>query len=347
MTYVRQTASAGGARTMPECLVRHRELINDGLRAAVDRLPPAVRAVAGYHFGWRDADGEETAGNGGKAIRPAITLLAAEACGAEAERALVGAVAIELVHNFSLIHDDLMDGDRERRHRPTVWAVFGTGQAIVAGDALQALAQQLLLEEVHTRGRAAVELCEATAEMIEGQAQDLEFETRLDVTLDEGLRMSGLKTGALLACAGVLGPVLAGAGDAETAALRAYGLDLGIAFQAVDDVLGIWGEPEVTGKPMASDLRQRKKTLPILHALSSGGRLARELTDLLAGDEPTGDRLTDAVRLLDAAGSREWALDLATRYLADALAQLDGPAFCAGPAQDLREAALFIARRDF
>jgi geranylgeranyl diphosphate synthase type I len=348
MTDPQQAAHAGGAQTtMPECLQRHRTLVDDALHVAVDRLPPTVRSAAAYHFGWRDADGKPVESNGGKAIRPAITLLAAEACGAEPEAALVGAVALELVHDFSLIHDDLMDGDAERRHRPTVWAIFGAGQAIVTGDALLALAQQLLLEDGRSQGPAALELCRAIAGMLEGQAQDLAFETRLDVTVDEGVHMSSLKTGALLACAGALGALLAKAGDARVAALRAYGRDVGIAFQAVDDILGIWGEPEVTGKPMASDLRQRKKTLPILYALESGGATARELRALLASDEIADDDLLNAVRLLESAGSRAWALELASQYLGDALAHLEGADLRPGPAHDLRAAAEFIVRRDF
>jgi len=333
---------------LPECLVRHRDLIDGALRGAVDRLPPAVHTAAAYHFGWRDAAGREVAGNGGKAIRPAMTLLAAEACGARPEAALTGAVALEIVHNYSLIHDDLMDGDAERRHRATVWAVFGAGQAIIVGDALAALAQELLLDDARGRDQAAAELCRATAEMIEGQAHDLEFETRLQVSVAEGLQMSAQKTGALLGCAGALGAILAGADEAHVAALRAYGRNLGIAFQAVDDVLGIWGDTKVTGKPTASDLRQRKKTLPILHALESHGRQAGELRSLLAGEEElAGQRLESAVGLLESAGSRAWTLELAARYLSDALAALEGSALGSGPARDLRDAALFIVGRDF
>jgi len=348
MTDTQRVATTAAKSALPECLARHRDLIDGALREAVDRLPPAVHTAAAYHFGWCDADGRELAGNGGKAIRPAMTLLAAEACGARPEAALAGAVALELVHNYSLVHDDLMDGDTERRHRATVWAVFGAGQAIIVGDALAALAQELLLDDARGRDQAAAELCRATAEMIEGQAHDLEFETRLQVSVAEGLQMSAQKTGALLGCAGALGAILAGADEAHVAALRSFGRNLGIAFQAVDDVLGIWGDTSVTGKPTASDLRQRKKTLPILHALEAPTAAADELRALLAGaDELVDERLRDAVTLLDDAGSRTWALKLAKRYLAHALAALEGHALEPGPAADLHVAALFIVGRDF
>ena len=348
MTDAQRAAPAATKSALPECLARHRELIDLALRQAVDRLPPAVHTAAAYHFGWCDADGRAVTGNGGKAIRPAMTLLAAEACGARPEAALSGAVALELVHNYSLVHDDLMDGDAERRHRATVWAVFGAGQAIIVGDALAALAQELLLDDVRGHNQAAAELCRATAEMIEGQAHDLEFETRLQVSVAEGLQMSAQKTGALLGCAGALGAILAGADEPHVAALREYGRNLGIAFQAVDDVLGIWGDTSVTGKPAASDLRQRKKTLPILHALEVPTPGADDLRALLAGaDELVGERLRRAVTLLDDAGSRAWTLELAERYLTEALAALEGRALATGPAADLREAARFIVGRDF
>lgn len=342
--------SAEAVRTAtPEPLERHRELISTAMRAAVGRLAPSVQEAASYHLGWQDAGGNEVNGNGGKAIRPAIVLLAAEAAGARAERALDGAVALELVHNFSLLHDDVMDGDQERRHRPTVWVLFGVGRAIVAGDAMLTLSQELLLEDDDNRKRAAAaELSRATAEMIRGQCDDLSFETRIDMTIDEGVRMSMRKTGALLGCAAALGGILAGAGADQVRALRTYGRELGIAFQAIDDVLGIWGDPTVTGKPAANDLRRRKKTLPVLHALRlSTVNAERELTGLLHGDELTGGRLERAVELLDEAGSRGWTLRLAEQHLERALSQLEGCSLADGAASDLRQVAIFVTSRDF
>lgn len=127
-------------------LERGRALSTPVLRAAVDRLAPPMDTVAAYHFGWIDAQGRPSVGDGGKAVRPALALLSAEAAGATAEAGVPGAVAVELVHNFSLLHDDLMDGDEQRRHRDTVWKVHGPAQAILVGDALFALANEILLE---------------------------------------------------------------------------------------------------------------------------------------------------------------------------------------------------------
>jgi geranylgeranyl diphosphate synthase type I len=275
----------------PAVLERARVLTLPVLRASIRRLEPSIARVAAYHLGWVDVEGRPVAGNGGKAIRPALAVLSAEAVGSDAEVALPGAVAVELVHNFSLLHDDLMDGDEERRHRPTSWKVFGPAMAILAGDALLALAEDVLLEApAETGPRAARHLTEATDRLITGQAEDLSFEGRLDVSVHECLTMAGNKTGALLACSASIGSVLAGAPTEATEALSGFGHHLGLAFQAVDDLLGIWGEPGVTGKPAWSDLRQRKKSVPVAHALSSGGRVAERLAGLLG--EPGGVRGT-------------------------------------------------------
>ena len=336
------------ARRLPAGLVRTRPLIAQGLHGAVDRLPDLLRLPVAYHLGLSDAEGRAADGDGGKAIRPAITLLAAEAVGADPRSALPGAVALELVHNFSLLHDDVMDGDRERRHRPTVWALFGVGEAIVAGDALKALALEILLEDGRPESRrAALELTRATAEMIRGQAEDLAFESRLDVTEDEALAMSAHKTAALLSCAGVLGAVLGGAEDRRVEGLRRFGWDLGVAFQAVDDVLGIWGDPAVTGKPVASDLRQHKKTLPVVHALTSSGPAGARLRLALSNGELDEEAVAGAARALDEAGSREWTAALAARHLAAALSAIDTIGLEPPAAADLREAALFVTGRAF
>src|SRR5919201_1883711 len=171
--------------TLPPVLARARELAGPALRAAVAGLHPEVARVAAYHFGWQDRDGHPTSGNGGKALRPALALLSAEAGRAHARVGLPGAVAVELVHNFSLLHDDLMDGDEERRHRPTAWKAFGPGAAILAGDALLALAERAVLDAGGaadgTGPQAARHLTRAIDWLIDGQAADLAFERRQDV----------------------------------------------------------------------------------------------------------------------------------------------------------------------
>ncbi|MGV9573221.1 polyprenyl synthetase family protein [Streptomyces nigra] len=271
-------------------LERGRTLATPVLRTAIDRLAPPMDTVSAYHFGWIDAHGNPTAGDGGKAVRPALAVLSAEVTGAAPEVGVPGAVAVELVHNFSLLHDDLMDGDEQRRHRDTVWKVHGPAQAILVGDALFALANEVLLElGTVEAGRATRRLTTATRALIDGQAQDISYEHRDRVSVEECLEMEGNKTGALLACASSIGAVLGGADERTADTLEKYGYHLGLAFQAVDDLLGIWGDPDATGKQTWSDLRQRKKSLPVVAALAAGGSASERLGEILAADAKSSD----------------------------------------------------------
>ncbi|WP_330333614.1 polyprenyl synthetase family protein [Streptomyces sp. NBC_00536] len=330
-------SAAGAARDGAEktdtvaLLERGRTLSTPVLRAAVERLAPPMDTVAAYHFGWIDAQGNPADGDGGKAVRPALALLSAEAAGAAAEVGIPGAVAVELVHNFSLLHDDLMDGDEQRRHRDTVWKVHGPALAILVGDALFALANEVLLElGTVDAGRAALRLTTASRKLIDGQAQDISYEHRERVSVEECLEMEGNKTGALLACAVSIGAVLGGADDRTADKLEEYGYHLGLAFQAVDDLLGIWGDPEATGKQTWSDLRQRKKSLPVVAALAAGGPASLELAQLLAADAKSNDfenfseeEFAARAALIEAAGGRQWTADEARRQHVIAVKALD------------------------
>ncbi|GGQ24349.1 polyprenyl synthetase family protein [Streptomyces virginiae] len=312
-------------------LERGRTLSTPALRDAVDRLAAPMDTVAAYHFGWIDAHGHPADGDGGKAVRPALALLSAEAAGAAPEVGIPGAVAVELVHNFSLLHDDLMDGDEQRRHRDTVWKVHGPALAILVGDALFALANEILLElGTVEAGRATRRLTTASRKLIDGQAQDISYEHRERVSVEECLEMEGNKTGALLACAVSIGAVLGGADDRTADKLEEYGYHLGLAFQAVDDLLGIWGDPESTGKQTWSDLRQRKKSLPVVAALAAGGPASERLAELLAADAKSSDfenfseeEFAARAALIEEAGGRQWTADEARRQHAVAVRALD------------------------
>ncbi|MFF4653693.1 polyprenyl synthetase family protein [Streptomyces sp. NPDC001380] len=334
------TPAAEAAVSVPDLLERGRTLCTPLLRDAVARLAAPMDTVAAYHFGWIDRDGRPAASDGGKAVRPALAVLSAQAVGADPATGAAGGAAVELVHNFSLLHDDLMDGDETRRHRATAWTVFGPAQAILAGDALFALATEVLLDaplrpaadgvpavQAADAARAVRRITAATRRLIDGQAQDLSFEHRDRVTVEECLEMEGNKTGALLACASSVGAVLAGADDRTADALERYGHHLGLAFQAVDDLLGIWGATEVTGKPHWGDLRQRKKSLPVSAALAEGGSASRRLAELLADPEGRGhedeEQLAARAALVEEAGGRAWTRDEARRQHAAALAALD------------------------
>src|SRR5258707_12936719 len=221
-----------------------------------------------------------------------------------------------------------MDGDVERRHRPTVWAVWGAPAAILSGDALLSLAHEVLLESDSPHAAAASRLLATTTrELIRGQVEDLAFEQRADVSLQECLDMAGGKTGSLLSASAAIGAVLAGAPEATAGALRLFGAQVGMAFQLVDDVLGIWGAPAVTGKPVFSDLRSRKKSLPVSYALaaSPGGELAAWLTAPggEAGGEADEATLRRVAGLIEGAGGRDWALAEARRRMVLAEGALD------------------------
>jgi geranylgeranyl diphosphate synthase type I len=337
-----------GTRTVPASLFRARELLQPALRECVDRLAPELRPVVAYHLGFADREGRPVSGEGGKAVRPALAFLSAEAAGAKATVAMPGAVAVELVHNFSLLHDDVMDRDMERRHRPTAWALFGVGQAIITGDALLVLAQQTVLDPPGPeRERASRALTRAVARMIAGQAEDLSFESRLDVTVEECIRMCGHKTGALLSCASSIGAVLAGAEGPVVRALEDFGFHLGLAFQAVDDVLGIWGRPETTGKPVGGDLRSHKKTLPVVVALGESGPGRDQLVRLLSNGRLTEEDVAVAISLVEEAGGRERCMAEADHQLEAALAAIDRVGIDRAVQAELGEIARFVTSRDF
>jgi geranylgeranyl diphosphate synthase, type I len=332
---------------LPTRLLRARTAVEPALRRAVDQLDPESARLARYHFGWVDLDGRDVVGSGGKAVRPALALLSARAAGADEAIAVPGAVAVELVHNFSLVHDDLMDGDVERRHRPTVWAVHGAAAAILCGDAMLALATQVLLD-VGTLDaiEAARQLAAATQELIHGQHADLDFERRRHVDVDDCLAMAAGKTGALLACSAAIGAVLAGAPAATVRALSRYGGELGLAFQLVDDLLGIWGDAATTGKPVGSDLRARKKSLPVAFALRAGGGASAALAEWLATDGPDSDGdIARAAELVEAAGGRAWATEEATRRLSLAESALTGGALDPDAVDELIALGRFVVTR--
>jgi geranylgeranyl diphosphate synthase type I len=333
-------------RTTASVLRWSRDLVDPALRAAVDTLPEPSRHIAGYHCGWWDEHGEHTGAGGGKALRPTLTLLSAQAAGGGAEVAVPAAVAVELTHNFSLLHDDVMDNGRTRRHRPTAWTVFGVNAAILTGDALQTLALHTLADSGHPAAVPAVGvLGKAVLDLITGQHADLAFERRDDVTRAECVAMARHKTASLLAAACTLGGLFANADPRRLAALLTFGLNAGLAFQHVDDLLGIWGDPAVTGKPVHSDLRARKKSLPVVAALTSGTPAGGDLVELYAGEDPLSESdVAHAAALVDRAGGRAWSQAEAHRLLERALDCL--PPLASPAAAELARMAMAICHRD-
>ncbi|MFF5423088.1 MULTISPECIES: family 2 encapsulin nanocompartment cargo protein polyprenyl transferase [unclassified Streptomyces] len=325
-----------------------RAAVHPELRSTVESLPGSIRRVAMYHFGWEQADGTPAAGQAGKAIRPALVLAAARALGADPAHAVKAAAAVELAHNFTLLHDDIVDEDHTRRHRPTAWTVFGVPDALMAGDAMSALALRLLAEDPHpASGAAAARLAACVIELCAGQQADCSFERRGpgEVSLDECLAMATAKTGALLGCACALGALYAGAGEEEVAALDAFGREAGLAFQLIDDLIGIWGDPDRTGKPAGADLAARKKSLPVVAALTSGTPAGEELAALYSRTTLDAAAVRAAADAVERAGGRDWAqaraadsMGRAVEHLARAVPDLDA-------AGDLLALAEFVTRR--
>lgn len=278
-------------QSSPELLRRYRPAIVDYLRDFLTRDGTSLARMLRYQFGFEGPSGEPGPGPAGKLLRPALLLASCEAAGGDWQRAIPAACAIELIHNFSLIHDDIQDRDEKRHGRPSLWSVWGVAQGINAGDALHALAGAALLDLARYDippeqiVRAQRIISEATLKLIMGQVQDLSFERRLDVTVAEYLEMIAGKTGALIAASCHLGALLGEANQETIAAFSALGWHLGLAFQIRDDILGIWGKAGRTGKAEAGDLERRKKTLAVVYALERASNADREALLHFYGEE--------------------------------------------------------------
>ncbi|MEV8531073.1 family 2 encapsulin nanocompartment cargo protein polyprenyl transferase [Streptomyces sp. NPDC051211] len=342
--------ATGEGQEAAALLEQTRETVNPQLRRTVEELPGSMRRVAMYHFGWEQADGSPSAGQAGKAIRPALVLASAQALGgpggpAAADAAVRAAAAVELAHNFTLLHDDVIDEDARRRGRATAWTVFGIPDAIITGDAMLALALRLLAEDPHPASAgASARLASCVIELCAGQQADCAFEQRTHVSLDECMAMAMAKTGALLGCACALGALYAGAGPDEVDAMDGFGREAGLAFQLIDDLIGIWGDPEHTGKPAGADLLARKKSLPVVAALTSGTEAGRELAELYAGPM-TGDQVQRAADAVERAGGRDWAQAHAADRMGRAVHQLSRAVPDLGAAGGLLALAEFVTRR--
>lgn len=345
---------------LPDSFARYRQELDGRLHSLLTSgLPPGshpeeLHRMLRYHLGWEDAQGRPMGAVSGKALRSTLCLLACEASGGDWRRALPAAAALELVHNFSLVHDDIQDRDPERRHRPTVWRVWGEAQAINAGDALLALGGLAVLE-LATEGIPAERALEAarimdraTLEIVEGQALDLSFEERLDVTEDAYLEMIEKKTGALFDCALRLGGLVGSADPAVAEALGRCGRLLGVAFQIRDDMLGVWGAENRTGKPPAADIRNRKKSLPVVYALArSGGATAAELRRIYSQPRLSDADVSMVLGALESVGAQAYCRRAAEERRERALEELAGAGLRQAPAQELRQVADFLLERDY
>jgi geranylgeranyl diphosphate synthase type I len=266
----------------PSVLDKYSEAVDAEMASLLAHVESPVVGMITYHLGWTDERGNQVDGFGGKKLRSTLCLLACEATGGAVKEALPAAAAVEMVHNFSLIQDDIQDDDRERRHRPTVWSVWGKPQALNAVTAMHVLAG-LALARLGKNGttaekqqRAQLFLNQAILDMVGGQYRDISLERDLEVDVRSYLEMIGGKTAALISCSMGIGALLGTDDAALIEGFRRFGRSLGAAFQIKDDVLGTWGLVEETGKPNAGDILKRKKTLPIVFALQEAGPSDRE-----------------------------------------------------------------------
>ncbi|MDQ6847303.1 MAG: polyprenyl synthetase family protein [Candidatus Dormibacteraeota bacterium] len=300
-------ARNSAADQVPVALGRMLPPLHEALRASAPAPGTRLGAMSSYHLGWTDAQGRPGRGASGKFVRGCLALWAAEQCGGDVASGLPAAAAVEWIHNFTLVHDDIQDGDVERRHRPTVWAVWGSAQAINAGDGMHAIAYRALLsgrDRPAARLRAAAAINEAIVAVIEGQCLDLALEGQIDTTVTTYLHLARAKTGALIGAALEAGALLGGADSRRAALLRRAGIEMGIAFQVRDDWLGTWGDSAVTGKGCGGDLARRKVTYPVVagHARLRGAaqRHFRRLYRQPGGDEDVILALLDEARAGDA-----------------------------------------------
>ena len=322
------------------------------LRDALADSASGINQLLRYHMGWEDAEGVPTPSDGGKALRPVLCLTACELAGGDWRRALPAAAALELVHNFSLVHDDIQDGDVLRRGRETLWSVWGVPAALSGGNAMRVIADRTLAK-LETSGlppaavmRASAELNRRYLEMIEGQYLDMSFEQRPQVTVAEYLDMIGRKTGALFESAMFLGALMATDDVGRAHAFGACGRHMGIAFQVRDDYLGVWGDPGKTLKPL-TDIQRKKKSLPMVYMLEAATREDRAwLARAYAGDEVSNENLERILLLLDRLGARSYVTRTAKACASEARSLAGSLGLPAGGRRTLEAIATYCVQRD-
>jgi geranylgeranyl diphosphate synthase type I len=338
-------------------LERWADLIEGEVRRTLASRPGlGIYQMMEYHLGWRDADFRETGHRAGKRLRPTLCLLTCEAVGGDPRQALPAAAAVELVHSFSLIHDDVADGDETRRGRATVWKRWGIGPAINAGDGMLTLSNLALLRlaEEGVAPALALQCCrvlnEACLTLCEGQDLDLSFEGRLDVTRQAYLDMIARKTAVLYSAPARLGALVGGAPSERVETYGRFGQELGLAFQIRDDILGIWGDPGELGKPVGGDLRRNKRSLPVIYGLEAARGAERERLAAVLRPGGLGEEEAAAVlEVLEGVGAQRFCQAMAEEHAAAGLRELAktvSPKEAENQAQqELRGLAEFLVKR--
>jgi geranylgeranyl diphosphate synthase type I len=299
-----------------------REELRVAIASSANHGTPELQSMIAYQLGWTGENAGPKAE--GKQIRPLLVLLATEAAGGDWQAALPAAAAVELIHNFSLIHDDIEDNSSLRRGRPTVWKNWGEAQAINTGDALFALANLSLMKldktfSADTALQAGKLFHTACLRLTQGQHLDILFENMDLVSLEEYWQMVSGKTAALLAFSLEVGALCASVPDVVQSNYRDFGHYLGLAFQAQDDILGIWGDQDQIGKSNTGDLVTGKKTLPVLYGLAQNSGFSERWAE----GSITSEEAVNLSRILEAEGGRAYAQNTADRLTDLALTALE------------------------
>ena len=338
---------------LPEIFSHYRSDIDQALRLSLSSDGSAVYDMLRYNMGWVDTSGRPCEATEGKALRPTLCLFASEAAGGSVDQAVPAAVALEFIHNFSLIHDDIQDGDATRHHRPTVWAVWGVPKALVAGNILRVIADRSLTGLLERgvdpdRALAAGEaLTAAYLKMIEGQYLDLDYEGRPDIGMYDYLDMISCKTGALITSSLKLGALIATRDQATIDAFVRCGESLGRVFQIRDDVLGVWGDEETTGKPVGADIRRKKNSFPIVYAMAAAGPGDEATLSRIYAQDRLHDNDVDTVLdIMDGLDTRGRADELTAEYSEMALTAMSQVKLEPDAGRRLRELVHFLRLRD-
>ncbi|MCD4670438.1 MAG: polyprenyl synthetase family protein [Actinomycetia bacterium] len=339
---------------MPEIFIRYAPYIEKELKSLFKGRDLYLYDMMKYHMGWIDKSGRESRdANSGKMLRGTLSLLASESVSGDFKRALPVSAAIELIHNYSLIHDDIQDEDELRRHRPTVWKVWGASQAINAGSALKVLAGLSVLR-LGRRGMPGQKQAEVLdilesncLEMLEGQYMDIDFEHRDRVSVEQYIKMIEKKTAALISGALEAGAVLYLERE-KLDSFERFGKYLGIAFQIIDDILGIWGKDGRTGKPQGSDIRKRKKSLPIVFFIQEYGRKkSSELFRIYKEKSIDDGNVATVLGFLEKAGARDYCREQAEKYYRMALNEMESLPIKKEFVGRYSQLAEFLIKRDF
>ena len=305
-----------------------------------------------YAMGWSDTNGAPVSAPQGKALRPTLCLLTCEAVCGEYQRSLPPAVSLELIHNFSLIHDDIQDRDEYRRHRPTVWKVWGEPIALTAGNVMRIVADTSIeglrgdSDSIADLVTVNEVLTEASLEMIEGQHLDVAFEGRSDIGMESYLDMISRKTGALIRTSMHVGAIVGTDDQKVIESLRECGRSLGYVFQIRDDVLGIWSQEKTTGKPVGADVRRRKNSFPIVHAMSHADRVQKQALEHVyeKGDVTDGD-VDVVLEIMDCLGTEEFANSMAAEHCERGLERLKGIEMHPDVRAEIEELSTFLLVR--